>query len=687
MKIQRLFCLSALIPLSFDPCPHPAFAQMTTPTVREVRPLGLGRSGAIEVRGTNLSGASILFDDPKLLAENVEATDDRLKARISLPDGLAPGPRSFRVASAKGLSNPGSLFVGRSLPTVEEKEPNDGFRKAQPVAIPAIVSGEIRGGEDVDVFAVELKAGQTLVAEAIAARAGSGLDPLVTIFSPEGRELASDDDLFGRDAASWVVAPSSGRYLVQIQDANGRHRDGAFEGRTTRPYLLAIGEFPLILGGFPGGGRRGSILEMNPLGIHLPEVVRLPIPADVPPGDFPVRLETALGVANGWTVRVGEAPEYVESSPEPADDPLRPTIVPVPAAINGRFSASDDGDVDYFRLLPASGESAEYAVTVLASRIGSAADPVVAVVDERGKSQGEDDDKLGRDARIERRIGPEGIVIAVREYFGRGGPRFSYRIEVEAIPKMRVKATADLGSRTIPRRGALAIPIELERREFDGPVTVMTGPLPPGLSSAPVTIPSKAKAGAIVVSADDSAAIGPFPFRLVVRDVPGTAEIAYRERGHRSGPPKPAKDGKPEPAEGPVDAVNPVLAVAESAPLGISADPGELTIPPGGEGRVTFRFDRRVDPAKGKPLKARLISGDAGAVGADGSADGLLGFEPLKSDHFTPADWATQDAVTIRLKARPDAPSRRIPISVRVWFEGQEEANAVDGPAVWLIVP
>ena len=40
------------------------------------------------------------------------------------------------------------------------------------MAIPAGIEGEISQGDDVDVFAVEMKAGETLVAEAIAARAG-----------------------------------------------------------------------------------------------------------------------------------------------------------------------------------------------------------------------------------------------------------------------------------------------------------------------------------------------------------------------------------------------------------------------------------------------------------------------------------------------------------------------------------
>ena len=133
----------------------------------------------------------------------------------------------------------------------------------------------LKNGDEVDVFAVEMKAGQTLVAEAVAARAGVGAGLRSSRSSrPKARELASDDDLFGRDAAAWVTVPASGRYFVQIADANGRNRDGAIEGKTTREYLLTIGEVPLVVSAFPPGGKRGVETRMDLLGVNLPENLR-----------------------------------------------------------------------------------------------------------------------------------------------------------------------------------------------------------------------------------------------------------------------------------------------------------------------------------------------------------------------------------------------------------------------------
>ena len=109
-----------------------------------------------------------------------------------------------------------------------------------------------------DVYAVEMKAGETLVAEVIAARAGSGLDALVTVFGPDGRELAEDDDTFGQDAAVAVRARVAGRYFVQVQDADGKNRDGKIEQTKARPYRLEMGTVALVTSAFPAGLKRGG---------------------------------------------------------------------------------------------------------------------------------------------------------------------------------------------------------------------------------------------------------------------------------------------------------------------------------------------------------------------------------------------------------------------------------------------
>ncbi len=627
-----------------------AVAQIAVPEIQGVTPMAVasGETSTIEIRGVNLEGASLVLPDP-LACEILEARADRVKARVRVPREITPGPRSLRVLTSRGLSGAKPLVVGRPIPVVAEAEPNNGFRKAQAVKAPCAVIGAVSPGSDVDVYAVDMLAGQTLVAEVVAQRAGSGLDALVTIFSPEGRELASDDDLFGHDAAAWAFLPAPGRYLVQVQDANGRNPDGAKEASTTRDYVLNLGEIPLVVSAYPPGGRRGAASRLDLLGVNLPEgaVFRFEPPADAPPGDTPLRVEAPRGLANPINVRVGDAPEFTEPDAEPADDPLRPPVVTIPGAIHGRLAPRDDGDIDYYHLIPA--REGDFAITAYAARLGSSADPVLAVVDPRGVIQAEDDDKLGRDARIERRIGPEGLTIAVKDAFGRGGPRFVYRVEVEPMAPRRVVVTADLASLSVPRSGSIAIPISLQRTGDDGAVTVLPGELPGGVSMSPVTIPAKGKGGVLVVSARDTAPLGLFPLRLAVRDTIGGAEVVYG--GFGTDPPR--------------------MAVAEPAALGVEIEGDELAIDPGAEVEVPVRLDRRTDPAR-KPVKLTIMAGE-GALDAFEKPDEAT-VPPDKSEH------------RLKLKAKKDAPAQRVILTVTAQVEGQPPANRVASRAAAITI-
>ncbi len=653
----------------------PALAQIASPSVRSTKPIGLvpGQSLTLEIRGENLNTASsLLFEDLAIKIEALESTEDVLKAKLVIPTTATPGVYFFRVLTCKGLSNPGQIVITRPISKTGETGEHHGFRTAQIISAPCTIEGSLKNGEEVDLYSVEMKAGQTLVVEAFSARMGSGLDALATIFSAEGREIASDDDLFGRDAACWATIPTSGRYFVQIQDANGRNPDANTESKTTREYLLSIGDIPLVISAYPPGARRGSETQFDFIGVNLPEGLsfRSTFPVDHALGDALLKVDAPRGIANALTIRVSDTPELVEPDPEPSDDPLRPTPAVVPGAISGRFRNIDDGDIDYFHLVPTPGFEGDYAISVYSAKIGSPADPIVSIVDPRGVSQVEDDDKLGRDSRIERRIPVEGLTIAIREAFGRGGPRFIYRVEVEPMPRRRITATVNLEGRSIPRNGSIALPITLERQEDDGPATILAGELPLGVTAAPVTIPEKGKGGILVLSATADAALGVFPFRLAIRDTRGIPQAAYVERGERRGPPRPNNDAlKMNLKTIPVD--RPLMAVTESASLRVKIEPEEMIIKPEGTIDIKVTIDRRQESAKGA-VKIRLVTGDGALDGFD------------KVDEATiPAE---KSEYVFKLKANKGATPRRVVLSVKAWLASGNENQAVDAKPAALVV-
>lgn len=629
-----------------------AAAQDASPDVRAVRPLGAGPGQvvALEVSGANLGSASLRFEAPGVRVEALAAAPDKLTARITLPADIPPGPTRFRVVGDRGISNPGRIVVGPSVPTVAEVEPNDGFRRAQLVPSPSAVEGRLARGNEVDVYAVEMRAGETLAAEALAARAGSGLDPLLTIFSTERRILAADDDLLGLDAACWAKIERSGRYYIQIQDADGQSPDPKKEQGRTREYRLLVGAVPVVASAFPAGARLGEAATIRLLGANLPTAAgarfdRL--------GDNPLVVDAPHGPPHPPTIRVGDGAEVAEAGGNVEADHAQE--VRLPAAINGRLDRS--GDVDYYRIRARPGEEGDYAITALSARVGSPADPLLAAVDAGGATLAEDDDALGRDSRLVRPIdAAEGARVAVRDAYNRGGPRFVYRLEFERLPPRSVRVAIDLGRRTVPRGGSLAVGLTVERRGFDGLVSILAGPLPAGVRAAPSTIAAGVNAGVLVLSADADAALGALPLSLTARDAPAVAAFAFRERW----------EGPRGPTE--ASAEVPTIAVGGPSTLGVSIAAEELVVAPGGRVEVRVAVDRRGEAA-GRGVKLRLR----------GAGEGFV--EPKVAELK-----AGETSALIALEVKADARPRRSTLSARAWLEGSDEGRGADSAGASLTV-
>jgi hypothetical protein len=97
----------------------------------------------------------------------------------------------------------------------------------QPIVLPVALDGVISARDEVDVYPIRLKAGQTVTAEVRARRLGSRLDPILRIRDASGTELAVNDDtpdpmagLTTHQADSFLKfsAPSNGIYDIEIAD-------------------------------------------------------------------------------------------------------------------------------------------------------------------------------------------------------------------------------------------------------------------------------------------------------------------------------------------------------------------------------------------------------------------------------------------------------------------------------------
>ncbi len=201
-------------------------------------PLGVpaGKSTKVTLRGLKLDAATeVRFRAPKATAKvlskgkaavpNMQDAqrvgDTQVEVEVTLPADVPEGAAEFTVVTPAGEAAPHKLLVEKAIPVLAEKEPNNGFKQAQPIALPQAVDGTISQNQDVDVYHFEGKAGRRVVLEVLAARHGSALDSFLSLHDADGRLLATNDDSEGStDSRIELVLPRDGAYFVSVIDAN-----------------------------------------------------------------------------------------------------------------------------------------------------------------------------------------------------------------------------------------------------------------------------------------------------------------------------------------------------------------------------------------------------------------------------------------------------------------------------------
>lgn len=140
---------------------------------------------------------------------------------------LAPPPTdascgTIRLTASDGntVSNEIPFALG-ILPECLDIEPNNAPAEAQKIGLPVIVNGRVDQPGDWDVFEVDAKAGETLVAEVHARRLDSPLDSFLKVTDSAGKVIALNDDHF--DAASGLNTDHADSYLMAKLPSDGKY--------------------------------------------------------------------------------------------------------------------------------------------------------------------------------------------------------------------------------------------------------------------------------------------------------------------------------------------------------------------------------------------------------------------------------------------------------------------------------
>jgi hypothetical protein len=382
-----------------------------------------------------------------------------MSAKLKIAPDAKPGVRGLRMWTSQGVTSPLKFIVG-DLPEIIEKE-IDGEPIAVPVTAPLTINGRIFPHEDIDVYSVSLKKGQTITCQVDAASLGSPLQAHLEIRDSQRRHLAESSTNSAIDPKLAFTAPESGTYEIVIRDLR-------FDGGAAFVYRLTLLTGPSVERVYPLGARRGSQTKFELTGAGLPSnVATLMVPGNA---ESSYRAVFQLGNEKTSPVAldVDDLPEVMET--EQSADPIKANFLAVPVVANGRVS--QPGQIDRWSFAARKGET--FDIELRAAKLGSPLLGVVSVLDQSGKQLIQAEPGATSDPSLHFTAPQDGLYrIHVQDRFhSRGGEAFTYRLRIDrpqsgfdlhlSMPSLTVTPGTPAPLKvTVSRTGGFSSPIYL----------------------------------------------------------------------------------------------------------------------------------------------------------------------------------------------------------------------------------
>jgi hypothetical protein len=589
-------------------------------------PLG-GQAGSkvvLEIRGKDLDDVKTLqFDHSGLKAALVKPN----QFRLSIAEEVTPGSYEVRAIGKYGISGAQLFEVGRGLTEVAEKEPNDSPDKAQPVPMNSAINGRSDGNGD-DFFRFKARKGARILLDCRAFRLNSQLRAILSLSTAEGKELLHSRPYFTRtDPLLDFDVPADGDYVVRLHDMT-------FQGGL--PYRLIISDYPQIENAFPAAIAPGKTAKLTLLGRNLPggklspkwtiqdrplEELTLSVTAPKDPSLlkrfafinhlpslslnarglqlWPEKLKHCL---NPITLAWADLPLTLEREPNDHAEQAQPLTLPT--MVCGRFDRP--GDSDWYSFPARSGESVT--IDLLCERLDFPGDPFVIVFDAKGKELATFDDhginfnslaQANRDPLGTFRVPADGTYrLFVQERYRHGGARYAYVLrlaknEHDFYPVVFHETPSDPSCPVVRQGGSAHYELCLNRRDWNGPVTIEAEGLPAGVKCPPVHVSPQSQFANVVFTAAADAPEWAGPIRLKAWSLIEGKRVERPVRCSQR--------------RWPIANINTslevrqiCLAVRPTAPYGITLSAEKPTVPAGGTLEVKARLARHWSDFKGK---------------------------------------------------------------------------------------
>lgn len=456
-------------------------------------------------------GSTIWFEGPVIPQPPSQRSEDYpvdYNGSFKVAADATLGAREWSVSTAQGATVPMKFLVGLIPEFVEEEI--EGKPLPQLVPLPVTINGRTFPREDVDLWSFDLKAGETITCLVTAQDIDSPVEAHLELKDPTGKRIAEVTGTQGQDPTLRFTAKTSGRYSVQINDAN-------FGGLQHHVYRLTLTTGPVVDSVYPLGGRRGESLKLQLNGVGLDrQTVDVALPKDAE--QIVYRPDFAAARELGQTLEVSEFPEIIEPT-TPNNDTASAVAFTVPSVLNGRIESA--GDVDYWKVDAKKGD--QLLLEVHASLLGSELDSVVTIFNSEDKRLTEADDNGNDvDAKQTYNVPTDGtyfIKIADR-VAKRGGSNFGYRLyaldakTAESAP-FTLEVQTQQRAVNVDRDGELQLKVNVKRQNFNEAIDLAIEGLPPGVSIEGNTVAAKQNNATIKLKANSKTPLTASVIRVI----------------------------------------------------------------------------------------------------------------------------------------------------------------------------
>ncbi|MCA9067820.1 MAG: hypothetical protein KDA84_02795, partial [Planctomycetaceae bacterium] len=388
-----------------------AKAQMPTTMLSSVFPPGgqVGTEVDVQITGENFDEVSGLqFSHSGITAEQKMNPPDEFSEKptpvenkflVKIGKDVPSGIYEVRTVGRFGISNPRAFVVGDLKQVAREGVP-DSREKAMPLQMGSTVVAQMTSQRK-EYYSVEMQKGDRVLIDCWCERIDSKMDPVVSLFDPNGRMLRRARQADPRDSLIQWEVQTPGPHIVMVHDFT-------YQGGVDFAYRLSFRKAPYIDFIFPPVGKPGSNDEYTIYGRNLPSgkpadglkvrgvplekaTVKIQLPNDpqslnrlpmtgavdsyqAGTSGFPYRLKGTDGLSNAVVVHYADAPIIREQEPA-NNEQANPQKVTVPCEYVGQFYPERDRDWVAFDAK----QGEVYWINVLSQRLGTAADPVLMI--------------------------------------------------------------------------------------------------------------------------------------------------------------------------------------------------------------------------------------------------------------------------------------------------------------------